>query len=62
MRTADDLYQNRINVRLVMMQSEIFGKMRVVGPQRTRRFWNKRCGVGILWALWEFRGFTTRET
>lgn len=34
MRTADDLYQNRINMRLAMMQSEIFGKMRVVGPQR----------------------------
>lgn len=29
MRTADDLYQNRINVLGAMMQTEIFGKMRV---------------------------------
>lgn len=33
MRTADDLYQNRINVLGTMMQTEIFGKMRVNWPQ-----------------------------
>ncbi len=48
MRTADDLYQNRINVWIVMMQTEIFGKMRVIWPQRRLRF--LRMGV----VMWEF--------
>jgi hypothetical protein len=27
MRTADDLYQNRIKLRVTMIEREIFGKM-----------------------------------